>query len=414
MNAPDDFRAIKACRVCSGPNLNQVLAFGEQPLANSLKPGPEAVEAFYPLTLCICADCGLVQIRETVSPERLFSHYVWVTQTSATARRFADVFAERLIQLAGLQAEDFVLEVASNDGTYLRPFLTKGFSRVLGIDPAANIVSAAQAEGVPCFQGFWNLASARRLLAEKGRAKAIFARNVIPHIAQLQEAAEGFAVLLAEQGVGAIEFHYAAKILEGLQYDSIYHEHLCYFSLATIEHLLKRYGLQVFHAEASPISGGALIVYFSPAPRTPSEAVQRLRQAEIDTRLNQPETWAAFGQRCREHRQACLEAISGRNRKLVAYGASARSSTFLNFCGLNQQQIQAVIDNNPLKQGLYTPGSTIEIVAFEDGMALNPDTLLLLAWNFQDEIVEDCRRRGYQGAFWMPFPGRLTRIEAEA
>ncbi len=252
------FESIERCRGCREPGLTKVLYLGLQPLANGLLKSARETERVYPLTLLVCPACRLVQLRETVDRHVLFDRYFWVTGTSASARAFAQTFSERAAKAAGLSRGDLVLEVASNDGTFLKPFADRGF-RVHGVDPARNIVDDAVKAGVPTWARYWDRAVASEFLAQVGRPRLVFARNVVAHVQDLDGFVDGLKHALGLDGVGALEYHSAVSILEGLQYDSIYHEHLCYFGVRSITRVLERFGLHVFHADPSPISGGATV-----------------------------------------------------------------------------------------------------------------------------------------------------------
>jgi SAM-dependent methyltransferase len=402
-----DVTVITACRSCGTPSPTAVLALGEHPLANALKDSAEQPEARFPLSLVFCEACGLAQIAETVAKERLFSTYIWVTGTSATARAFAGEFADKAHAIRPLDTGDLVVEVASNDGTFLRPFAARG-CRVLGVDPAANIASAANAEGVPTLNAFWDAALAAQLVAEHGRAAFVFARNVIAHASDLHGVLDGIAHMLADDGVGAVEFHSARHILDDLQYDSIYHEHLCYFSVMSFDRLLRAHGLSPMHVESSPISGGALIVYFSRTTQPPSAAYTARLTHEDGAGVARLEVWRAFADRCRRHRAelvALVEAHRAAGRRIIGYGASARSATLLNFCGIDHRHLDMVADRAPLKHGHYTPGSNLLIVPPERAFAGTPDIVLLLAWNFRDEILDQIRSEyGWTGDAIVPLP----------
>jgi len=388
-----------ACRVCTASALVPVLDLGAQPPANALNEGRR-----YPLTLWHCEECGLLQIGETLPREDLFSHYVWVTGTSSTARAFAQRFCDMAMEKFTLPAGARVVEIASNDGTFLQPFADKG-CKCLGIDPAENIAATARKGGLEIWTRFWDEATARDLVEHHERVDFVFARNVIAHASDLRGFAAGLALLLRGGGVGAVEFHWAEHILRGLQYDSIYHEHLCYFSLRSVTRLLEHHGLQVISVEESPISGGALIVYFS-ASGQPDTSVARTHEIESASRLGDSATWRAFGERCRQHAAACRRLISDSAlQPIVGYGSSARSNTFLNFLGLNTSDLTAIIDNNSAKQGRHAPGSGIPIVSEVEGLAMRPRSIFCLAWNFHEELLARCQAAGFRGNWITAFPG---------
>lgn len=400
----------KKCRVCGATDLLPVLDLGLQPLANAYLESTAKEAPAFPLNLCHCGKCGLVQIRETVTREGLFDQYVWITGTSSSARAFSKKFCEQSVELAALPKNAFVVEVASNDGTFLKPFADRGM-RTLGIDPAHNLAEMARGHGLEVWDRYWEETTATDLMREKGKVDFIFGRNVVAHVSALHSFIKGIGAVLKDGGSGALEFHWSATILEGLQYDSIYHEHLCYFSLSSISTLLAQYDLNVFEARESPISGGALIVYFSKNKRAAAPSVQRIQAIETRLKLGERATWQQFGRQCHEHARLTKEVlVNNRGKKMIGYGSSARSNTFLNFLGLDSSLLTGIIDNNPAKHGRYTPGTRIPIVSETAGFSAKPDTIFALAWNFNEEIKVSCQRAGFTGNYVTAFPGQ-PRIE---
>jgi len=400
------YEIITRCRI-SKSELIDVLYFGEQPLANSLKNYQKNSEEKFPLSISFCEESSLLQLNETVDKEVLFDHYVWVTGTSKTTQRYANAFADRLISNLDLKQEDFIIEIASNDGTFLNPFLTKDYKNVLGVDPAKNIAEIANRNGINTLQEFWSSSLANQIVADSGQAKVLFARNVIPHVSELLDVMKGIKFVLKDDGVGIIEFHDAGIILKELHFDGIYHEHLCYFSIESMTYLLNRFALHPFHIEKSPISGGSRVIYFSKAKRQKTPDLQEAVIEENSNKVNKLSSWKDFAKRTITHRKETLDILESLNGKtIIGFGSSARSQTYLNYCGINSEKINAIIDNNPLKQGMYAPGSSIPIVDFEQGMKLNPDLIFILAWNFRDEIVKQCNMYGYTGDFLVPFPNK--------
>jgi len=409
-----DFRSITHCRSCGSPRLTDILDLGDQPLANTLVKDPDDRAGKYPLRTAFCPDCSLFQLKETVRKEILFDRYVWVTGTSAAAKEYSRIFFTRVIDRVKIVPDDLVVEIASNDGTILRPFVSAGFS-ALGVEPAKNIAQMAEAAGVRTLCAYWNKETAERIVKSRGHARVIIARNVIPHVSDLQEVMAGIHDALDEDGTGIIEFHDGRIILEDLHYDSIYHEHLCYFTVKSMTGLLGHYGFYAFHIDPSPISGGSQVIYFSKKARAPDETCLHAAAAEDVSGCNDLKAWEEFAERCFRHKDETLELISGfKDKTIVGFGSSARSSTYLNFCGLNVSRIDVIIDNNPLKQGLYAAGSNIPIVSREKGMALKPELIFILAWNFKDEIMRECRDMGFRGQYLLPFPKapRLAAWEA--
>ncbi len=415
---------IQNCRVCQSKNIKQFFDLGRQALANSLLKSPDEKEETYPLALFWCADCNLVQLGYTVDPGILFSHYVWVTGTSKGANEFAEKFyAETVLRTGNLNGK-YVLEIASNDGTFLKPFQNGG-AKVLGIDPAENIAEIANKNGVPTKALFFGTDTAREILKTEGPAQFVFARNVLPHVANTRDFVEGLALSVADEGIVAIEAHSAKIILEELHYDSIYHEHLCYFTFKSLERLLNDFGLFIFDIAKSPISGGSMVVYAEKnqkslllPPRRDSggqakvknqnDAARNYRDDEMKNKTNELASWENFAKQSAAHRDK-LNALlreAQKNGVIVGWGASARSSTMLNFCGIDSSLISSIIDKNPLKKGLFTAGTHIPIVSPEEGMRQNPQTVCILAWNFKEEIIEELKNKfGFKGGYVIPLPG---------
>ncbi|MDP7092667.1 MAG: class I SAM-dependent methyltransferase [Candidatus Thalassarchaeaceae archaeon] len=409
---------VTDCRICGAIDLVRVLDLGAQPLANHLRYPSDPPLDPVPLALMLCSSCSTAQISATVRPEELFGNYFWVTGTSVVARHYSDTFVDRvdrvLSKLDGIgnKAPKFVIEVASNDGTFLRRFLERGW-KAFGVEPAGNIAETAAACGVPTLTEFFSTELADLLQREYGCADVVVARNVIPHVADVHSVIEGLATVAGDRGVVVIEAHSAEVILNELHYDSIYHEHLFYFSLETLCGLCEQHGLYPFDVFDSPISGGSVVAFFAQHRYPPSsrldEEVRRGRGLET----NSHDRWEAFADSAIEHAATLKEVIAecSRSGKVVGYGASARSSTMLNFAGITSADVVAVIDQNKLKQGRLTAGSDIPIVSPEVGIGKigKSDTVLLLAWNFKEEIVDKLRRSGFRGSIVVPLP-RTIRV----
>lgn len=398
---------LSCCRSCGSEDLADFFDLGEQPLANSLLDAAGQPEKAYPLALTFCRTCSLVQLTYTADPKELFSHYVWVTGTSSTARAQAEVFCDETLLAFGATKPRLVVELASNDGTFLRPFQTRGVP-VLGIDPAANVAADANASGVPTLCAFFDEDTATKVVAEHGTADLVTCRNVLPHVAALHSFVSGIKVLIGETGLAAVEFHYGLKINEGLQYDSIYHEHLCYFTLTSVRHLFRSAGLEVVDVAEGPIGGGALVVYCRRPGSAVSRTVEQYIAQERDAGVDGLPSWQAFGEKSRAHRdalKAMLAEEARAGRKTIGYGASARSSTMLNFCDIGKSDIAWIADANPRKQNRFTAGTRIPIKAPETIGEDAPDTVVLLAWNFADELTAILRDRfGFKGRIVRPLP----------
>lgn len=407
MNVPLS-STIERCRVCDDEAIQSILDLGQQPLANSLRQSCADKLLVFPLEICRCEACGTVQLTETVAPEILFRHYVWITGTSEGARHYSHLFCERIVERANRSDPLFVIEVASNDGTFLRCFVDRG-DRVIGVDPAENVAEAACKAGVPTIADFFGLNISKRIVDDEGQADIVFARNVLPHVADAKDVIAGIAHCLSPDGIGAIEFHRADVILEELHYDSIYHEHLFFYSLHSMSQLLSLYGLLPFDVTTSPISGGSFVVYFSKSLRVRTAALKAVLEDEIKIGVGRQAPWQVFAERCKRHRtllRMVVETKKAEGKRIIGYGASARSSTMLNFCGIDHQYLDAIADRAPLKHSMYTPGTNIPIVSPEQAFALKPDVVLLLAWNFRDEILEQIRKEhAWRGEVIIPLPG---------
>ena len=404
------FESIQSCRLCDSQDIREVLNLGDQPPANSLYKVSDYKPPSVPLRLLFCNECSTVQLGESIEPEYLFGEYLWVTGTSSTAEKYSHYFAKNAL-LRCDNKEPSVIEIASNDGTFLKRFLDTG-CEVLGIDPAKNIADVASAEGIPTLAQFFTAELAQSLVDKNGCKDIVFARNVIPHVKAIHSVIEGIKILLDDNGVGIIEFHDAGLILDELHYDSIYHEHLFLFSLKTISRLLEIHDLYVFDVLPSPISGGSWVIYFSRKLKLKSEALKNAEQHEVKTGINTLDRWLTFADEARIHAEDLKGIISETGTKMVAYGASARSSTLLNFCQISHDQISVIIDKNPLKHNLITPGSNIPIISFKEGLQhiQVAEEILLLAWNFQEEIVKDLRASGFKGKFIVPLPNKVCVI----
>ena len=407
----DIFHEITRCRIFPEQELEPFFVLGSQPPANSLRTDNAELLPVVPLTLGWSEKAKSVQLTVNVSSEYLFKHYVWVTGTSQTARDYAQYFAAQFLQRLA-QTSPFIVEIASNDGTFLRPFIERGLN-VLGVDPAQNIAAAANAAGIKTVAEFFNQHTAAAVLAEHGQCQGLIARNVIPHVEHIHSVMAGIVALLSEDGVGAFEFHYAGKIFDELHYDSIYHEHLFYHSLTSIQHLLNQYNFHAFDLFQSPISGGSYVLFFSRQIRTQSAALADALSHEESAGINNKLAWISFAEKSAQHAASLLAAVEAeiaQGRTLIGYGASARSSTLLNFAGVNQRHLQCIADKSAYKHHRYTAGTDILILSPDEALALKPDTILLLAWNFADEILGELRDRGFSGKVIIPLPGPVTEV----
>jgi SAM-dependent methyltransferase len=410
VSAPSDGPRVSfVCRSCRGAHLAPVIDLGETPLANALRDSaaPDASEPRYPLKAVFCRDCSLVQITETVPPDILFSHYLYFTSFSDTAIAAARALAARLIGERHLSASSLVLEAASNDGYLLRHYRDGGIP-VLGIEPAENVAAAANRNGVPTRCLFFGRDTAAALAAEGLRCDVFHANNVLAHVADLDGFVAGIATVLKPDGVAVIEVPYLRDLIDKVEFDTIYHEHLCYFSATALDTLFARHRLTLADVERIPIHGGSLrlTVAHAGAPRSPNVAGILAEERRIG--MTEFDYYAGFAVRVASLRRALRDLLFELKRgghAIAAYGASAKGATLLNTFGIGRDLIDYVVDRSTVKQGRLTPGTHLPIAAPEVLCERQPDYVLLLSWNFADEILQQqSRYRAAGGRFILPVP----------
>lgn len=400
------------CRFCHAPLQHTVLDLGKTPLANSyLSVGADlAAEPSYPLHARVCADCFLVQVESVVPAEAIFSHYAYFSSFSSSWVAHARQFVHAMVERFHLHKQSQVVEVASNDGYLLQHFVKLGIPCV-GVEPAANVAEVAVAAGVPTEVCFFGLETAQQLKAKYGAADLIVANNVMAHVPDLNDFVAGFAALLKSTGVLSIEFPHLLKLLSLTQFDTIYHEHYCYFSLLTVEKVMAKHGLKVFDVQTLPTHGGSLRVLASRMdgePRSEEAGLLAVRADEAAASLDELASYAGFQPRVLAACQALKDFLvqaSAAGKTVVAYGAAAKGNTFLNFAKIGLDHIAYVVDKNPAKQGHLLPGSHLPIYAPEKLMETKPDYVVILPWNIADEIaLEMAVVRAWGGQFVTAIP----------
>jgi SAM-dependent methyltransferase len=399
------------CRSCGRPELQMVLSLGSMPLANALVTAEQLdqSESTYPLELAFCPDCSLVQITETVPPEELFRDYPYFSSFSDTMLQHAQAIVERVIESRPIGADSLAVEIASNDGYLLQYYQQAGIP-VLGIEPAINIARVAQDErGIRTVTDFFGAETAASLAERGERADVIHANNVLAHVADLNGFVRGLRLLLKPDGVAIIEVPYVKDLIDRCEFDTIYHEHLCYFSLTALDRLFKRHGLVIANVERLTIHGGSLRIFVDrDSGATRAASVTDLLEEEMRWGVDRLEFYQGFARRVEELKTSLREfvfALKGQERRLAAYGAAAKGSTLLNYFGIGKSAIDFVVDRSTHKQGRYMPGVRLPICSPARLLEEMPSHVLLLTWNFADEILSqqaEYRRRG--GKFIIPIP----------
>lgn len=401
---------IDACRSCGSNELTEVLSLGSQPLANALRTPDEVgtPEARYPLDLVLCGSCSLVQLADSISPEVLFRDYPYFSSVIKSLVEHARELAQRLIAERSLGPDDLVMELASNDGYLLQHYRDAGV-QVLGIDPARNIAEVAESRGIPTRSDFFGRELAEELVAEGFRPKLLHANNVLAHVPDLNGFVAGISIVLGDWGRAVIEAPYIRPLLEHCEFDTIYHEHLCYYSVTALDRLFRRHGLRLEDVEQIEIHGGSLRLFVAPESiAKPRPAVTALLEEERGWGVDTPQPYLDFAQRVEragEELRALLGELKQDGAQIAAYGAAAKGSTLLNTFGIGAETLDFVADASEHKQGSFTPGTELPIVPPSRLLESKPDYVLLLAWNFAKEILEQQHEyREGGGRFIVPIP----------
>jgi SAM-dependent methyltransferase len=405
---------IRACRSCGHRHLSEVLSIGCTPLANGLLTAAQLSEPedTYPLSLVFCPHCTLLQITETVPPEKLFRRYFYLSSYSDTLLHHAENISSKLIKSRRLNGKSLVVEIASNDG-YLLQYYQRAGIPVLGVEPATNIARVAEDRGISTVCDFFGDPLAGKLAAKGVQADVIHANNVLAHVPDLNGVVRGFERLLKESGIVVVEVPYVIEMIDRCEFDTIYHEHLCYFSLTALERLFRRNGLVIYDVERLAIHGGTLRIYARAESRQNGAdeqglAVKSLLETEVSWHAQSASVHRKFRDQVETVRESLLDLLhelKQKQKRIAAYGASAKGSTLLNSFGIDKRTIDFVVDRSAVKQGLYTPGTHLPIYAPEKLVEEMPDYALLLTWNFADEILaQQAEYRLKGGRFIVPIP----------
>ena len=399
------------CRFCSAPLRRTFADLGVSPLSNSfIKPERlGAMEPFFPLHAYVCERCFLVQLEEYESPQNIFNDYVYFASFSTSWLEHCAKYAQKMVDLLGLTEQSSVVEIASNDGYLLQYFKEKGIP-VLGVEPADNVATVARQKGIPTETDFFNDPKAQEMRSRGIGADLIVANNVLAHVPDIKGFVKGFATLLNPNGVATFEFPHLLRLIEDVQFDTMYHEHFSYLSLYSTKQILESQGLRVYNVEELPTHGGSLRVYAqgSAGQFSVKPSVEVLLKKEKEVGILKLKTYDEFGTRAKKVKRELLSLLiklKEEGKTVVAYGAAAKGNTLLNYCGIRTDFIDYVVDKNPHKQNLYLPGSHIPVYAVEKIYETKPDYVLILPWNLRQEIsaqMQDIKAWG--GRFIVPIP----------
>ena len=397
--------------MCKGKNLKKVISLKPTPPANAFltKASLNKKEHFFPLEVNFCSDCGQLQLTHVVSPEVLFRDYVYVSSTSPVFVAHFQEYAQDLTTRFKLNKNSLVLDIGSNDGILLRPLKQKGI-KVLGVDPAIEIAKKATKEGLTTLPFFLDTKLAKQIVKRYGFADVVTANNAFAHINDLDEIVQSFKILTDQNGVFVIEFPYLIDFIEKNYFDLIYHEHLSYLSIRSLHALFKRFDMEIFDAKKVFSHGGSLRVYVHKkgGNHKISPEVNNLLREETRSGLDKVETYKEFAKKIETNKNALskiLKKLKKEKKTIIGYGAPAKGNTLLIHFGIGKNILDYIVDDSPLKQGLFTPGTHIPVFPSSKILETKPDYILILAWNFADSIIKklsDYQNRG--GSFIIPVP----------
>ena len=412
MNLAESRQPAGHCRFCQTPLRHSFCDLGLSPLSNAyLRPEQlKSMEPFFPLHAYVCHECRLVQLEEFESPQTIFSEYAYFSSYSESWLDHAQRYCKAIIPQLNLGGDSLVMEIASNDGYLLQYFRAMGIP-VLGIEPAKNVAKVAREKGILTLEKFFGVAAATELVQEGKRPDLLVGNNVLAHVPDINDFVQAMKVLLKPGGTITMEFPHLLRLMGGLQFDTIYHEHFSYFSFETAERIFAAHGLTIFDVEELSTHGGSLRIYArheDDASRPVGERVDAMRRKELDANLNDLKMYTQFEERVQEVKRRLLEFLIGckqAGKQIVGYGAPAKGNTLLNYCGVRTDFLDYTVDRNPYKQNRYLPGTHIPIYHPSAIRETKPDYVLILPWNLKDEIVaQHGYIREWGGRFVIPIP----------
>ena len=382
-------------------------------MANSFLKGEEEIitERKFPLEVYFCESCSLVQLLDVINPEVLFRDYIYVTGTSTTMAEHYRTYARQVVERLQIKNGNLVVEIASNDGSLLKCFQPYGV-KVLGVEPASNIARLANQSGVATENLFFNLRTAEEIHTKYGSARAVIGNNVLAHVDDPWDFLSGFKRLLTRDGLVIIEVPYLRELIDRLEYDTIYHEHLSYFSITSLARLFEEVGLSILQIEPVTVHGGSLRIYAGLEDYYGKHSETVLRQVEIECQdgLKSLEYYLKFAVQVDANRQILVELLKDlhtQGKTIAGYGAPAKGNTLLNYCQISIELLPYTVDKNPLKVGKFSPGMHIPVLPVDTLLERQPDYILIMAWNFAEEIMqqqETYRQRGGQFIIPLPYP----------
>ena len=402
----------RKCLFCGEKLTYTFVDLGMSPLCESFLTSQQLnqMEPFFPLHVWVCGNCYLVQLEEFVNPKHIFSEYAYFSSYSRTWLEHAERYVKMATSRFGLDTNSLVVEVASNDGYLLQYFVAQGIP-VLGIEPARNVAQVAIEKGVPTKVEFFGEQLANHLVAEGKKADLVLGNNVLAQVPNINDFVKGFKILLKPEGVFTLEFPHLIRLMEQNQFDTIYHEHFSYFSFITVEKIFAAHGLTLFDVEELPTHGGSLRIFGCHSENTSLEIdpkVHELREREVSIGITRLNSYSDFSEKVKETKWKLLDFLISTRRQgktVVGYGAPGKGNTLLNYCGIRTDLIDYTVDRNPYKHGKYLPGTHIPIFPPEKIMETRPDYLLILPWNFKEEIMEqNYFIKEWGGQFVVPIP----------
>jgi 2-polyprenyl-3-methyl-5-hydroxy-6-metoxy-1,4-benzoquinol methylase len=409
---------VRRCRFCETPLDNIFVDLGMMPLSNAFLERTQLnrMEPFYPLCAYVCEKCFLIQLEEFETPEQIFTDYAYFSSYSDSWLAHAKAYVGKMTARFEFDSRSQVIEIASNDGYLLQYFKENGVP-VLGIEPAANVAEVARSKGIPCRTEFFGVKSARSLAEDGLKADLLLGNNVLAHVPDLNDFVAGLKIALKPRGVITMEFPHLLQMLNGNQFDTIYHEHFSYFSFLTVQKIFRKHGLELFDVDELSTHGGSLRIYArhpEDTSKTVTERVTALKDREIDAGLTNLDTYLTFSECARQAKRQLLEfliAAKKDHKQIAGYGAPAKGNTLLNYCGIRQDFLAYTVDRSPYKEGRFLPGTHIPVFGVAKLRQTKPDFVLILPWNLKDEIVAQIAYiREWGGKFVVPIP-RVEELE---